>query len=99
MAAIRVYLEEGFEHDRVTVSAGDAELEELDVTTRQQIGLAASVELAVPDGVPVAVTIAIADRGLVAETTVDPEVTPHLRVNVSNGSLVVRPEVDPPMFA
>jgi hypothetical protein len=99
MAGIRVYLEEGFEHDRVTLSAGGAELEEFDVTTRHQIGLATSVELAVPDGMPLAVTIAVPERGLVAETMVDPGVTPHLRVNVTNGSLVVRPEADPPMFA
>lgn len=99
MAGIRVYLEEGFEHDRVTLSAGGAELEELDLTTRTQIGLAALVELVVPDGVPSAVTIAVPGRGLMAETSVDPGVTPYLRVNVSNGSLVVQPQADPPMFA
>ena len=99
MGGIQVYLENGFEHDRVTVRAGGAELEEPDVTTRYQVGLASVLELPVPDDVPVAVTIAVPDRGLIAETTVDPEVTPHLRVNATDGSLVVQPEAAPPMFA
>jgi hypothetical protein len=99
MAGIRVYLEEGFEHDRVMLTAGGAELEVLDVTTRQQIGLATSVDLAVPAGTPLPVTISVPARGLVVETVVDPRVTPHLRVRVVNGSLLVRPEGDPPAFA
>lgn len=99
MGRIQVYLENGFEHDRVTVSAGGAKLEESDVTTRYQIGLASVVELTVRDGVPLEMTIAVPDRGLTAETTVDPEVTPYLRVNATDGSLVVQPEAVPPMFA
>lgn len=99
MGNIQVYLENGFEHDRVTVSAGGTKHEKSDVTTRYQIGLASVVELAVPDGVPLAITIAVPDRGLTAETTVDPEVTPYLRVNLADGSLVVQPEAVPPMFA
>jgi hypothetical protein len=99
MGVLQVYLENGFEHDRVVVSGGGTELEEPDVTTRYQIGLASVVKLTVPDGLPVVVTIAIPDRGLTAETTVDAGATPHVRVNVTDGSLVTQPEAAPPMFA
>jgi hypothetical protein len=99
MAGVRAYLEEGFEHDRVTLTAGGVQREELDVTTRQQIGLAASVELPGSAGTPLPVTVAIPDRGLVAEAVVDPGVTPHLRVSVVDGSLVITPAADPPAFA
>ena len=99
MASIHVYLENGFEHDHVTVSAGDDRREELDVSTRYQVGLAAVVELRVPDGAPAELRVAVPGRGLAAEATVDPGVTPHVRVNVTGGALDVRPERSPPMFA
>jgi hypothetical protein len=99
MGTISVYFENGFENDRVTVSAAGEEREEANVTTRYQIGLASVVKLTVPDGVPSALQVTLPDRGLAAETTVDPKVTPHVRVNATDGSLVVRPEADPPMFA
>jgi hypothetical protein len=53
----------------------------------------------VPEGAPLAVKIAVPDRGLVAETTINSDATPHLRVNVAGSSLVVRPEAVPPRFA
>ena len=99
MGSISVYLENGFENDRVTVSAAGEERDEANVTTRYQIGLASVVELRLPDGVPSALRVTMPDRGLVAETTVDPKVTPHVRVNATDGSLLVQPEADPPMFA
>jgi hypothetical protein len=99
MGVIHVYLENGFEHDRVTVSAAGEERAEADVTTRYQVGLASVVELTVPDGPPSELRVAVPDRGLAAETTVDPRVTPHVRVNATHDSLVVQPEAVPPMFA
>ena len=99
MGSIQVYLESGFEHDHVTVRAGGVELEEPDVTTRYQVGLASVIALTVPDGVPLTVKIAVPNRGLTAEVTIDPNSTPHVRVNVAEGSLVMHPEAVPPMFA
>lgn len=99
MSVIHVYLEGGFDHDRVTVSADGVKLEEPDATTRYQIGLASAVELTVPDGRPLVVTVAIPDRGLRAEATVDPATTPHVRVDARGGSLVLKPQAAPPMFA
>lgn len=103
MATITVYLENGFEHDRVTVGAGGDELDRADVSTRHQVGLATTVDLAVPDGAaqdgPVPVRVALPGRGLVAEAAVDPAATPHLRVDVVGGELQLRPVADPPRFA
>jgi hypothetical protein len=99
MSVIHVYLEGGFDHDRVTVSADGVKLEEPDATTRYQIGLASMVELTVPDGRQLVVTVAIPDRGLRAEATVDPTTTPHVRVDARGGSLVLKPQAAPPMFA
>lgn len=99
MGDVHVYLEEGFDHDRVLVVAGGASLEEPDVTTRHQVGLAGVVDLEVPDGGPVAVSVAVPDRDLAAAVTVDAAATPHLRVNVVDGALVVRADGSAPMFA
>lgn len=99
MATIEVFLESGFRHDRVDVRAAGGSHEEHDVTTRYQIGLAAVVELTVPDGEPSMVRVALADRGISAEVEVDPGRTPYVRVNAVEGALTIRPESAPPMYA
>jgi len=99
MAAVHVYLEHGFEHDRVTVSAGSAEHTEADVTTRYQVGLARVVEVEVPTAGPSVVRVAVPERHLAAEAQVDPLATPHVRVSITGESLDVRPQAAPPMFA
>lgn len=99
MSDIHVYLENGFDHDRVTVSAGGAEHTEPDVSTRYQVGLASVVELDVPDGAPGTVRIALPEKGLAVEAEVDPTTTPHVRVNIADGSLDVQAQAAPPMFA
>ncbi len=99
MGGIQVYLENGFEHDVVTVSAGNEEHTEPDVSTRYQVGLASVVELDVPEGTPGVLRIALPERGLTAEAEVDPTATPHVRVNITDGALEVQPQAAPPMFA
>jgi hypothetical protein len=99
MGVIHVYLEDGFDRDDVTISAGAERLAESDVTTRHQIGLARAVDLAAPDGGPVAMTIALPGRGLTAEVAVDPTATPYVRVSIVDGSLAIRAESAAPMFA
>jgi hypothetical protein len=97
MGEIHVYLENGFDHDRVTVSVGGEEHIEPDVSTRYQVGLASVVELAA-DGTAL-VRVAVPDRGLSAEAEVDPTATPFVRVSITDGSLQVQPQAAPPMFA
>lgn len=99
MATISVYLENGFENDLVTLGADGAERSEVNVSTRYQIGLASVIEVTLPRNRESTLRVALPNRGLVAETPVDPEVTPYVRVNVRHGSLLVQPEQDPPMFA
>ena len=99
MGRISVYLENGFENDLVTLSAAGEEHDETNVTTRYQVGLASVVELTLPDDVVSTLRVTVPERGLAAATTVDPRATPHVRVNVTNGALVVQAEADPPLFA
>jgi hypothetical protein len=97
MASIRIFLESGFAHDRVVLSAAGTQREEQDVTTRHQVGLARVVDLTVPDGGPSTVRITVRDR--TAEAEVTPGETPFVRVNADGDALTVQPESFPPMYA
>ena len=97
LGEIQVYLENGFDHDRVTVSAGNEEHTEPDVSTRYQVGLASVVELDAP-AATVIVRIEVPERGLTAEAEVDPTATPYVRVNIADGALDVQPEASMPRF-
>lgn len=99
VATLTIYLEDGFEHDKVVVAAGGSERTEPDATTRHQVGLASVVELDPPPGRATTVRVALPDRGLAAETEVDPATTPYVRVAVADGRLTVRAQPAPPMFA
>lgn len=99
MCVVHVYLEDGFDRDSIMITAGSERVSQRDVTTRYQIGLAAVVELTVPDDGPVTVAVAVVSRDLTAEATVDPAVTPHLCASIEDGSLVLRADATPPMFA
>ena len=102
MAELHVYLENGFDHDLVTISVDDEEHTKSDVSTRYQVGLAALVELSGVEldaaGTAV-VRIALPERGLAAETTVDPVATPYVRVDVTDGQLDVRLDSSQPRLA
>ena len=102
MSELHVYLENGFDHDLVTISVGSEEHTKSDVTTRYQVGLAALVELTGVEldaaGTAV-VRIALPERGLAAETTVDPTATPYVRVDVTDGQLDVRLDASQPRLA
>ena len=100
MGMITVYLENGFDHDRVRIEAGGAVIERSDVSTRYQIGLAEQFELPVADSGPVPITIALPDRGLSTQATIEANATPHVRVNVTaEPQLVVATEDSSPRFA
>ncbi|GAA3918497.1 hypothetical protein [Actinoplanes auranticolor] len=96
MASVRVFLESGFDHDEVTMSAGGAAHEEHEVTTRYQVGLAKVVDLTLPDGEPSNLRITV--RNLSAEAAITPEQTPYVRVNATATGLTVEPESAPPMY-
>jgi hypothetical protein len=97
MGSIRIFLETGFTHDDVTLSAAGAERKEQDVTTRYQVGLARTVDLTLPDGESSTVRITVGDR--TAEAQIRPEATPYLRVNAGDDALTAEPETFPPMYA
>ena len=99
MGDIHVYLENGFDHDLVTVSTDNEEHTEPDVSTRYQVGLATVVELEAPIVPTTVVRVELPEKGLTAEAEVDPAATPHVRVNITDGSLDVQPQSAPPMFA
>lgn len=99
MATIHVYLEDGFDHDLVTISAGAVKRTEPDVSTRHQIGLAAVVDLELPDAASAVVRVAVPARGLAAEAAIEPSATPHVHVGVERGSLKVRGRAAPPRYA
>lgn len=99
MDGIRVYLENGFDHDRVTVTTGGEEHIEPDANTRYQVGLASVVELEVSTDAPVVLRVEVPRRGLSAEARVDPTATPHVRVNITDGALSVQPQAAPPILA
>jgi hypothetical protein len=100
MGVITIYLENGFDHDRVRIDAGGTVVERTDVSTRYQIGLADQIDVPVADGGPVPITIALPDRGLTAQATIETTATPHLRVDVTaEPRLSMTPEHDSPRFA
>jgi hypothetical protein len=102
MADLHVYLENGFEHDLVTISVDSEEHTKSDVSTRYQVGLAALVALSgveLDDAGTAVVRIALPERGIAAETTVDPAATPYVRVDVADGQLVVRLDSSQPRLA
>jgi hypothetical protein len=100
MQKVSVYLENGFDHDHVTLAAGDQLLDEqFDVSTRYQIGLARKLDVVIPRGGPRVLRVALPDRGLTADVPLDPVSGPHIRVNVAGDQLVAEADPDPPRFA
>jgi hypothetical protein len=99
MTSLHVYLENGFDHDRVTVEAAGQARDETDVTTRYQVGLARALELTVATSEPTLVRVSVPDRGLTGEATVDAAITPHVRVDLTGAGLTVEASSGPPMFA
>jgi hypothetical protein len=98
MTRVQVFLENGFDHDEVVLRTADDEQRIQDVTTRYQIGLATMVDVELPEHASV-VQVAVPARMLAAETVIDPSRTPYVRVEATDGSLVVRAGPDPPMYA
>ena len=90
MAELHVYLENGFDHDLVTISVDDEEHTSPDVSTRYQVGLAAMVELSGVEldaaGTAI-VRVELCRSGVsLLRLTVDPAATPYVRVDVSDGA-------------
>ena len=99
MTSIKVYLEDGFDHDRVVVTSTGSEHTEPDATTRHQVGLASVVELTPSPGASTTLRVELPGRGLHGEVELDPAATPHVRVSLTDGALQVRPQAEPPRFA
>jgi hypothetical protein len=100
MQKFSVYLENGFDHDHVTLVVDDRLLaEQSDLSTRYQIGLAHKVDITVPDAGPNVLRVGLPDRGRTAEVTLDAASGRHIRVNLVGDEPVIDVDPDPPRFA
>ncbi|MDF1505222.1 hypothetical protein [Roseisolibacter sp. H3M3-2] len=85
MPTLHLHLRDGFVGERVVVRVGDRVLlDEEGVRTRPQLGLALARELEVPAG-PLALQVAVPDRGVARALTVEPARTPWVGVSVDAG--------------
>ncbi len=90
MQKFSVYLENGFDHDHVTLVVGDQLLaEQFDVSTRYQIGLARKFDIAIPEAGPNVLRVRLPDRGLTAEVVLDAASGRHIRMNLAGDELVI----------
>jgi hypothetical protein len=95
VGVLNVALEEGFEQDAVVVVVnGQQVFDSGDVSTRMQIGLADSFEVAIEEEEAV-VEVGVPSRGLTGrfETPVTDSV--HLGVSVQEGDIVFRTSREP----
>lgn len=82
MNKLNIHLQEGFDHDTVTVRvAGREVFRSQSVTTRTQIGLAEMLTADAP-GDAVDVEVEVPTRGQRASFRVSPSVTPYLGVSL-----------------
>jgi hypothetical protein len=98
MADLHVALEDGFDADHVVVQLdGDTVFDEPSISTRHQIGLAATVDA--PASSPARLQVSLPERGLAAELPVDPTTTPYVRVSVLDGTVQIASSDEPPLYA
>jgi len=87
VATLHVALQEGFLRDRVVVKVNGAEIANRpDVSTRNQIGLAETVEVEVPAG-DAQVEVEVPSRGLREAMHVSVEGTTYIGVSVEHDQL------------
>jgi hypothetical protein len=95
MPTLHVDLQEGFAGDSVVLALDGVEVARRDgVSTRNQIGLATSINLDVAAQV-VSLKIDVPTRQLAATVEVDPHATPHVGVSIEAGQLVLQPQGEP----
>ena len=83
MATVKLFLEEGFDKDHVVVTAGgNVVADELQVSTRYQIGLARQLDLCLA-GDEDEMVVSLPERGLEAKLPISNGVPETLRVSVS----------------
>ena len=89
MPDMQLALDEGFEQDRVQISADGVVLVELQgVSTRHQIGHARSVDLKLPEGAA-RLSVRLPDRGLAGDWPLAGAPPPSLRASVrADGSAI-----------
>jgi len=85
MAKLGIHLQDGFDGDEVVVKVdGKVRLQRDGVTTRRVLGLAEHVELEVADG-PLALEVAIPNRGLERTIAAEARGELHLGVSIAHG--------------
>src|SRR5438128_3940463 len=83
MATVKLFLEEGFDKDHVVVTAGgNVVADELQVSTRYQIGLARQLDLNLT-GDEDEILVSLPERGLEAKLPIPNAIPETLRVSVS----------------
>lgn len=98
MAELRLSLEEGFAGDHVVVSAdGTTVLDDADLSTRLQTGLATTVDVSLD--APGVLRVELPGRGIGGDITVDPTATPYVRASVVGDEVELTATESPPFYA
>jgi hypothetical protein len=99
MPQLHIALQEGFDRDQVEIAVdGVRVFQASDVSTRQQIGLAASVDVEVASDA--SLEIAVPSRGKRITRRVDPAAGPYVAVSLDEaGAPVVTPSSEPFRYA
>jgi hypothetical protein len=107
MTDLRLSLEDGFAQDHLVVTVDDETvLDEAEVTTRMQTGLATTVDVpvaettgsTVPAGGNV-VRVSLPDRGIEGDLTVDAAATPYVRISINGDRVELTATDSPPFYA
>lgn len=104
---LRISLEEGFVQDHLVVTVDDATvLDEADVTTRMQTGLATTVDVPVPETAESTapaggsvVRVSLPERGIEGDLTIDAATTPYVRISVLGDKVELTATDSPPFYA
>lgn len=99
MGQLTIALEEGFEGTHVVLHVnGVRQLDDANVTTRPQIGLARTMTVDVSDG-PVQVDIELPERALARRIELEAGTGSHLGLSISDGNLTHRISEEPFRYA
>lgn len=99
MPLLHVALQEGFEDEAVVVRVNsDEALNREGVRTRPQLGVAASVEVTVPEG-PADVEVLLPERRLSETTRVQVSHPVYLAVSVRQDTIIFRTSSEPFRYA
>jgi hypothetical protein len=95
MPTLHVALQEGFADDCVVLRVNDREVARREgVSTKNQIGLAATVDVDVASG-PVELDVEVVTQHVAGRQKVDALATPYVGVSILGGALTLQPQGEP----